>query len=437
MKKKLSVAFIRDILPAKKKQTVHDSVTQYLALVVIPSGTKTFYYCRRIAGKLKYIRIGKADEISLDQAREQSMEISRRIAAGLPLCDDESEQKATSLREIWEEYIRMREVRGDRERSLNISRRRFDLHFPADLADLPADKVQKKRLQDVIFQIGENSGKRNATLLAIDLRAAYNYARKIGTFSGDNPASGLVLFANVERKRFLLPEEAARFFAALRQAENENFRDFVMLAILTGKRKNEILRLQWGHVDLAGRMLSLPRENMKNDKPDLAVLDAAAVEILERRKKAAEARHDRSCWVFSADTPCGHYSSPEKAFRALLTRANIPDFRIHDLRRTLGSYMAANGESLHMIASALGQSSTAATHIYARVPSAAKRAAVSGAVAAISRMAELRRDPRDLLDQLLDARPDLVEPALAAVRKLAEKSTGSDFCPPQNLAAGL
>ena len=115
MKKKLSVAFIRDILPAPKKQTVFDSVTQYLALVVIPSGTKTFYYCRRIAGKLKYIRIGKADEISLDLAREQAVEISRRIAAGLPLYDEPAQQ-AVTMRQIWEEYIRMREVRGDRSR---------------------------------------------------------------------------------------------------------------------------------------------------------------------------------------------------------------------------------------------------------------------------------------------------------------------------------
>ena len=436
MKKKLTAAIVEQSSPVPRKLTIYDTVAQYLALVVIPSGSRTFYYQRRVNGKLHYIRIGKAGEVSLQQARAAAMEISRRFGAGLPPVD-EPVQTTPTLRQIWAEYIRMREVRGDRERSLNISRRRFDLHFPADLADLPADKVPKKRLQDVIFQIGENSGKRNATLLAIDLRAAYNYARKMGTFTGDNPASGLVLFANVERERFLLPEEAARFFAALRQAENENFRDFVMLAVLTGKRKNEILRLRWEHVDLAGRMLNLPRENMKNGKPDLAVLDAAAMEILERRKKAAEARHDRSCWVFSADTPCGHYSSPEKAFRGLLSQANIPDFRIHDLRRTLGSYMAANGESLHMIASALGQSSTAATHIYARVPSPAKRAAVSGAVAAISRMAELRRDPRDLLNQLLDARPDLVEPALAAVRKLAEKSAGSDFCQPQNLAAGL
>ena len=168
MKKRITSAVIDSTAASDKKITIYDTAAPHFALVVIPSGTKTFYYIRKIAGKLKYIRIGKVTELSLPQARAQAAEISRRIAAGLPLYDADPELLHTpSVRELWQEYIRMREERGDRERSLNISRRRFDLHFPADLADLPADKVPKKQLQDVIFQIGETSGRRNATLLAV------------------------------------------------------------------------------------------------------------------------------------------------------------------------------------------------------------------------------------------------------------------------------
>ena len=438
MKKRITAAVIEETAATPRKVTVYDSAMPHFALVVIPSGTKTFYYIRKIAGKLKYIRIGKVTELSLPQARAQAAEISRRIAAGLPLYDADPELLHTpTVREIWQEYIRMREARGDRERSLGISARRFDLHFPPALADLTAAELSKKQLQDTIFRIGSDSGKRNATLLAIDLRAAFNYAKKLGTFSGDNPASGLVLFANVERERFLQEEEAGRFFAALRLAENANFRDFVMLAILTGKRKNEILRLRWEHVHLDAGLLTIPRENCKNKKPDHAVLDPAAVAILERRKEEADARHDRSPWVFAADTPCGHYSAPDKAFRELLRHANIADFRIHDLRRTLGSYMAANNTSLHLIAETLGQTSTAATRIYARLPSAAKRAAVAQAVDTISRLADLRRTPRQELDQILDRLPDLAEALLPIARAMAQKHDPEASGQPQKLAAGL
>jgi len=422
MKKKLTASIVEETAPVPRKCTIYDTAAPYLALVVIPTGTRTFYYCRRIRGKLQYIRIGKATEVPLAQARAAALEISRRIAAGLAPVDV-PEPETVTLGQIWRDYITMRRARGDRERSTTISARRFEMYVPGALADREAGKVTRKEVQDLTFEIGERSGKRCATLLMIDLRAAYNYARKTGTVACDNPAAGLTLFPNVERERFLRDDEARRFFAALQQAENENFRDFVMLAILTGKRKNEILRLKWEHVDLAQSMLIIPRENAKNGRADFAVLDAAAAEILQRRRNAAIERGERSPWVFAADTPCCHYSSPEKAFRALLARAGIADFRIHDMRRTLASYMAANNASLHTIATTLGQTSTAATHIYARLPTAARRAAVSAAVETLTQIAGAPRSARAELDRLLDADPELAERLLETARKISDPRT--------------
>ena len=83
MKKKLTAAIVEQSAPVPKKTTIYDTVAQYLALVVIPSGTRTFYYQRRVNGKLHYIRIGKAGEVSLQQARAAAMEISRRFGSGL------------------------------------------------------------------------------------------------------------------------------------------------------------------------------------------------------------------------------------------------------------------------------------------------------------------------------------------------------------------
>lgn len=422
MKKKLTASIVEETAPVPRKCTIYDTAAPYLALVVIPTGTRTFYYCRRISGKLQYIRIGKATEVPLAQARAAALEISRRIAAGLAPVDV-PEPETVTLGQIWRDYITMRRARGDRERSTSISERRFAVYVPAGIADRAADKVTRKELQALTFDMGDRVGKRSATLMMIDIRAAYNYARKTGTIACDNPAAGLTLFPNVERERFLRDDEARRFFAALQQAENENFRDFVMLAILTGKRKNEILRLKWEQVDLAQSMLIIPRENAKNGRADFAVLDAAAAEILQKRRNAAAERGERSPWVFAANTPCGHFSSPEKSFRALLARAGIADFRIHDMRRTLASYMAANNTSLHMIADTLGQKSTAATHIYARLPTAAKRAAVSAAVETITRLAGCRRDPRAELLDLLDRTPGLAERLLDAARQISADRT--------------
>ena len=58
---------------------------------------------------------------------------------------------------------------------------------------------------------------------------------------------------------------------------------------------------------------------------------------------------------------------PKKAWKALLTAAGLEDLRIHDLRRSLGSWAAIQGTSLAIIGAALGHKSTESTRIYARL----------------------------------------------------------------------
>lgn len=50
-----------------------------------------------------------------------------------------------------------------------------------------------------------------------------------------------------------------------------------------------------------------------------------------------------------------------------MDRAGISNLRLHDLRRTLGSYQAATGANSYIIGRSLGHKSTQATAIYARL----------------------------------------------------------------------
>lgn len=58
---------------------------------------------------------------------------------------------------------------------------------------------------------------------------------------------------------------------------------------------------------------------------------------------------------------------PKKAWKRVLDRAGIKDLRLHDIRRTLGSYQAITGASLNIIGKSLGHKTVAATQIYARL----------------------------------------------------------------------
>src|SRR5713101_7949803 len=78
---------------------------------------------------------------------------------------------------------------------------------------------------------------------------------------------------------------------------------------------------------------------------------------------------------------------PKRAWVGVLERAGIKELRLHDLRRTHGSWMAAGGASLPMIGKALGHKNESTTAIYARLDLDPVRAAVKKANASMFRSA--------------------------------------------------
>ncbi len=74
---------------------------------------------------------------------------------------------------------------------------------------------------------------------------------------------------------------------------------------------------------------------------------------------------------------------PKARWRELLRRAKIRDFRLHDLRRTLGSWQAATGASLLVIGKTLGHKRPETTAIYARLDLEPVRKALTAATRAL------------------------------------------------------
>jgi integrase len=75
----------------------------------------------------------------------------------------------------------------------------------------------------------------------------------------------------------------------------------------------------------------------------------------------------QSEWIFPSRNGEGHAVEAAKAWQRIRLRAGLPDVRLHDLRRTLGSWLAAQGHGLPLIGRALNHSSMAATQVYARL----------------------------------------------------------------------
>ncbi len=113
---------------------------------------------------------------------------------------------------------------------------------------------------------------------------------------------------------------------------------------------------------------------------DADPLGPDVLDILRRRRAETS-----SVFVLPGPGAKGHYTTPTQAWQTLLRRARLEDLRIHDLRRSMGSWMTIQGTSLPIVGKALGQKTSQATSIYARLNLDPVRAAMEQAVEAMNR----------------------------------------------------
>jgi integrase len=89
---------------------------------------------------------------------------------------------------------------------------------------------------------------------------------------------------------------------------------------------------------------------------------------------------ESSSWVFpSKESKSVHIQEPKTAWKRILERAELKNLRIHDLRRTCGSYQAIAGTTLAIIGKLLGHKSPQSTAIYAGLSNAPVRASMETA----------------------------------------------------------
>jgi integrase len=149
------------------------------------------------------------------------------------------------------------------------------------------------------------------------------------------------------RTRFLTREE----FVRLHAAASDDLKPILVLAVETGLRKEELLGLTISSIDLRRRELHL--EKTKTSKPRRVPLSPTAVatiqELLERSRP-------RSPYLFCK--PDGtHVGNPKKGFIGACRRADISDFRFHDLRHTYASWWVQGGGDLYRLSRILGHTS--------------------------------------------------------------------------------
>lgn len=179
------------------------------------------------------------------------------------------------------------------------------------------------------------------------------------------------------RVRYLTDDERTRLLQACQASSTPALYPLVVLALATGARKMELLRLTWRDVDLRRAQIAL--EQTKNRERRALPLTGLALQEVERLAKVR--RLDTALLFPRAD---GRQPIDIRyAWAQALQAAGIPDCRFHDLRHSCASYLAMHGASLVEIAAVLGHKTLQMVQRYAHLSDAHTAGVVARMTAAI------------------------------------------------------
>lgn len=175
------------------------------------------------------------------------------------------------------------------------------------------------------------------------------------------------------RIRFLSDDERSRLLSACKESDSQWLYLVVVLALSTGMRKNEIMRLKWQDVDLHQGKVTL--HDTKNGERRVLPLAGLAMTLMLEHAKVRRLDTDL---LFPGKVKNHSPVDLRTPWETALKRAEIDDFRFHDLRHSAASYLAMNGASLAEIAEVLGHKTLQMVKRYAHLSEAHTAQVVAG-----------------------------------------------------------
>jgi integrase len=374
--------------PSQRSIVVYDANVRGLCIVVTGT-TRTFFLYRKWRGRPLKMSIGVFPELTVENARKLTLKHLNDMAHGIdPRDERRSIRLSITLDQLFQRWQKEHAKPRHTPRTITTDKSRFDTCF----ADWKTKKIATIREADVRAKhasLAESRGQTTANRAVQLLRRLLNHARV-----NPNPAGNRAVnfYPERSRERFLQPGELPKFFAALDQELNGTLKDLFLAALWTGQRRSNVAAMRWDELDLDRKTWTIPSTKTKNHEPQLVHLAAPSVELLTRRQSERDERVSKGDnrfargYVFPScrrDAKCPHVTEPKGAWKRLLDRAGLKDLRMHDLRRSLGSWAAMTGASTLVIGKTLGHLDPAATAIYARLHLDPVRASVDAAAQAI------------------------------------------------------
>ena len=343
----------------------------------------------RILGEIrKNIRCGIGPQSLLELARASQEAVKRKTAL--------------SFGELAERYIEWAKRNKKSWTEDNYRLKKRVLPFFGHRAAASITRTDVETFRDGLIDQNELSPASIIQYLAV-FRRVYNWAShtplphdpKRMLHEERNPMDGVRLpLLDNERDRFLTREEAAVLLDAAKESMPD-LHDIILLALLTGMRRQEVLGLTWQDVDLAHRVITIPASLTRTKKSRRAYLDDETTDMLQQRRA-----HVESPYIFPGlDGPrnSGHVTKQfDKLVNALGFNAGVTDRKrkvvFHTLRHTYASWLAQEGADIYSLMELTGHKTLAMARRYSHLMPERVRA-VAGLVSRYGRRERVKVPP--------------------------------------------
>lgn len=376
---RLTDSRILAIKPPETGQDEHkDDLVQGLRLRVGAGGRKSWIVRARHGGKQLNRTLGPYPLIGLADARDQA----KAFLLGL-LTDTEPPVVRTfgEVATAWmEKHAKLR------NRTADDQQRQLDSYVLPKWKARDIRTITRGEVRTLIEAIDDGGAPIVANRILALIKPIFGFAldRDWIDFS---PAHGIKrLNAENSRDRFLDEDDVALFWRSTELLAHP-FRPFMQLLLLTGQRKGEVAGMTWDAIDLDAGRWTLTAADTKAKRSHVVPLSTKAVAILD-----ALPRFGPYVFTTNGETQIGAFSQAKVQLDRFMTVYGgeaVPDWRLHDLRRTVATHLQRLGFSEELVGKILNHAPKGVTgrHYALFAFEAEKRGALEAWAGEVGRLA--------------------------------------------------
>jgi len=360
--KKLTHKFVEGLKPPKKSIEYYDEKETGLILRLSKTGSKTFAYRYRFAGKNRRFTIGRFPAVGLADARAKVMKLKVKVNDGIdPQAEKEKRRykpNELTFRELADifskQHLPTLAERTQAEYQRHIDVELIDNH---NWGEIPVSEFTSQHVREVLNQKGQIEGKFTmANRIRSTASKIFDFGlTNVGIKLERNPVENTPVFDQGENVRDrVYNEEEIKELWKYWETKPEPIQSYYKILLLTGQRKTETMLMEWSEISwkkackririgedgkpkqeaFLADIWTIPGERAKNNEETDVPLSDMVKEILEKLKPIT----GDSKYVFESPRIKGQpLNSVKSTDEKIQKETDVSDFRIHDLRRTVAT----------------------------------------------------------------------------------------------------